>query len=199
MYATIDDLRSQLGGTPAISEAYAAKMLHPFPTGAIVNREAFILERAAGKRILEFGASGRLHARLGEVALVTGIDRQDAPHILGFDLDDVSLPIIPGPSAIDLLLACEVIEHLANPGYFLHRVKAQWPTVPMIVTVPNALSAINQKHLVRGLENVNIDHVAWYSPRTLRTLLEKTGWSVTAWCYYNGDGPSAEGLIAVVA
>lgn len=199
-YATIDDLRSQLGKpTKAVDPAYAAKMLHPFPSGAIVNREAFILERATGKRVLEFGASGDLHAKLTEVAKVSGVDRHDAPGVTGFDLDDICWSVLPyGETPVDLIVCGETLEHLANPGYFLQRVKQQWPGVPMIVTVPNALSSIAQKHLAQGLENVNIDHVAWYSPRTLKTLLERVGFSITAFAYYNGDGPKAEGLIAVV-
>jgi hypothetical protein len=199
-YATIDDLRSHLGAkvVPAESAAYAAKMLHALPSGAIVNREAFVLERCLGRKVLEFGASGRLHDELVKVSTVIGVDRHDSDGVIGFDLDDVTQPALPGPLRVDVVVCGEVLEHLSNPGWFLRRVKDQWPGVPVIVTVPNAFSSIAQAHVKRGVENVNIDHVAWYSPRTLKTLVERVGFSIVAVAYYNGDGPLAEGLIAVL-
>jgi hypothetical protein len=57
---------------------------------------------------------------------------------------------------------------------------------------------VQQKHLKQGRENVNIDHVAWYSPRTLRTLLERVGYTIQTFAYYHGDGPGAEGVLAEV-
>lgn len=199
-FATIDDLRSQLGAAPQASAAYAAKMLHPLPSGSIVVREAFVLERCKGRRVLEFGASGALHDGLIKVAeSVFGVDRTSVSGVVGFDLDDISQTGLPAPNgAIDLIVCGETLEHLANPGWFLKRVKAQFSGVPVLVTVPNAFSRICQKHILRGLENVNIDHCAWYSPRTLQTLVERYGFSIKEFAYYNGDGPTAEGLIAVL-
>lgn len=197
-YATIDDLRSQLGASPQ-RVAYDAKMLHDCPDGAIVDRAAFILEKVAGKRVLEFGASGAMHdAMVKASAAIYATDLHRAEGVIAFDLDDITQTLLPSMTDPDVIVCGEVVEHLANPGFFVQRLRRSYPGVPVIITVPNAHSRIGYKHIAKGIENVNIDHVAWYSPRTLRTLVERYGYRITEFAYYNGDGPTAEGLIAVV-
>lgn len=206
-YASIDDLRSQLGAPPATaaSPAYAAKMLHPLPVGRALDRSAFILEAVKGKRVLEFGATGPMHdAVVKAAAAVYCVDREDDleadPPVLGFDLDDVSRAELPGGGGLPpygLILCGEVIEHLSNPGWFLTRLRRQFPAVPVLITVPNAFTLKGRSHLEAGVENVNIDHVSWYSPRTLRTLLERAGYAITDFAWYGGRPPYSEGLIVV--
>jgi hypothetical protein len=195
-YATIDDLRSQLGGETK-AEDYDAKMMHPIPPAGIVKREEFICRQAKGKRVLELGASGKLHEALREVSVLVGIDRVDSDDVIGFDLDDVYEDRLPVEGKFDLIVAGEIIEHLGNPLWLLTRLKRQFPGVPLIVSVPNAFSSIAQKHIARGVENVNKDHVAWYSPKTISVLMERAGYETGALYYYNGDGPTAEGLVVV--
>lgn len=198
-YATIDELRGALGGLKALPADYVAKMLHALPAGAVVDRTVFLLQKVAGKRVLEFGASGPMHDGIVKAAAsVIGVDRVDAPGVNGFDLDDVREIDLPCWDNVDVIICGEILEHLANPGHFLYRLKRQFPGVPVVLTVPNAYSAAAVKHLKRDTENVNIEHVAWYSPRTLRTLVERYGFTIREFAYYGGDGPTAEGLIAVV-
>jgi hypothetical protein len=200
-YATIDDLRSQLGGVAyQDTKAYADKMKHPIPPYQNVDRVAFILKHCDGKRVLEFGASGPLTEQIKSVAaFYMGVDRENGDHIVGMDLDDVADDLeflVDGtPYTPELVVCGEVLEHLGNPLHFLARLKQQYPNVPVIVSVPNAFSSICQEWLKKGIENVNADHVAWYSPKTLGVLLERAGYTVGALYYYNGDGPTAEGLI----
>ncbi len=199
-YATIDDLRSNLSGkpkAPELSAAYVAKMLHDLPPPKTVDRAAFILKHVTGKRVLEFGASGPMHDAIVKVALsCTGVDRRDSDGVVGFDLDDVAQPTLPTATA-DIIVCGEVLEHLSNPGWFLTRLKRQYSGVPVIITVPNAFASAGKSWLAKGKENVNIDHVAWYSPRTLATLLNRAGYTYADLFYYNGDGPTAEGLVVV--
>lgn len=214
-YATIDDLRSQLGtaASSAHSPEYVAKMLHDLPPSAVVDRRVFLLQKVAGQRVLEFGASGPMHDAIVKAAkFVTGVDRQDGPGVIGFDLDRVADPRDASVYSVtlpqcdrydetvkpDVIICGEVLEHLCNPGWFLQRLKSQYAGIPVVITVPNAFSDVARTHLKKGRENVNIDHVAWYSPRTLRTLVERYGFSIREFAYYNGDGPTAEGLIVVV-
>lgn len=200
-YATIDDLRSQLGSTQraAVSEAYRQKQLHAVPEAPVVDRAAFILERVKGKRVLEFGASGPMHDAIVKVAFAcAGVDRVDGPGVMGFDLDDVQQAGLPPSDApVDLIVCGEVLEHLSNPGWFLTRLRRQFPSVPVLISVPNALSAASVKAVQSGTENVNIDHVCWYSYRTLRTLLERVGYSMTLAGWYNGTPRLAEGFIVI--
>jgi hypothetical protein len=205
-YATIEDLRSQLGGTKTAdpSPAYAEKMLHKLPETKVVDRAEFILSHVTGKRVLEFGASGPMHeAIVKAAALCVGVDREDAPGVIGFDLDDVArdLPDTTfnevGGSSLDIIVCGEVLEHLSNPGWFLTRLKRQFAGVPVIITVPNAFAEAGKQWLKKGYENVNKDHVAWYSPKTLSVLLERAGYTCGDLYYYNGTGPTAEGLIVI--
>lgn len=216
-YATIDALRESLADkTPKYSPDYVAKMMHAVPETTVVDRHAFVLERCKGKGVLEFGASGKLHDEIKKVAgHYIGVDREgDGEGVVGFDLDDVSrwsLPpheyfhpvsmVLPSEplslEVFDVIVCGEVIEHLSNPGWFLTRLRRQYAGVPVIITVPNAFAEAGRSHMKRGVENVNRDHVAWYSYRTLRTLLERVGYSISSFHWYHGQPYTAEGLIVI--
>lgn len=205
-YDTIEDLRSQLGSGPKIDKAYADKMLHQIPDAPVVDREKTILEACRGKRVLEFGATGPLHDAIRDVAMdCLGIDRASGDGVIAFDLDDVSQVRLPHFDEFDkdtgllpdVIVCGEVIEHLSNPGWFLTRLRKQYAGVKTIITVPNAFGSAGQKHLARGIENVNIDHVAWYSFRTLKTLLERAGYRDLEFAWYRGQPLTAEGLIVL--
>jgi hypothetical protein len=217
-FATISDLRQGLGSKASKhSPEYTKKMMHDLPEGEIVDRSKFILEKVRGQRVLEFGASGPMHDAIVKTAsFVLGVDREDGPGIRGFDLDEVRVdaslacktngvgPALyffikdEGAFTPDIIVCGEILEHLANPGFFLQRLRAQYPTTLVLITVPNAYCDAGRSHLKNGIENVNIDHVSWYSPRTLKTLVERYGYTIQEFAYYNGNGPTAEGLIAVL-
>lgn len=200
-YATLEDLRSQLGGgpKPASSDpAYAAKMLHPLPPVQIADRVACLVTHATGKRVLEFGASGPAHDKVRAAsAAYLGVDRTASDGVVAFDLDDVSVAGLPPFEAPDVIICGEVLEHLGNPQWFLQRLRAQYPGVPVVITVPNAYSEVALRWLAKGKENVNADHVAWYSPKTLSTLLQRSGYGAGTLYYYGGTDPMAEGLLVV--
>jgi hypothetical protein len=70
---------------------------------------------------------------------------------------------------------------------------------PILITVPNAHCVIGRQHILRGVESVNIDHVAYYSWRTLKTLVERYDYVVKEFYWYlPGQPRTAEGLIFVV-
>ncbi len=195
-FDTIDDLRVSLAQPALADPRYRAKMLHPLPVAPVVDRIPALVAACIGQRVLDLGASGELSTRLRAVARgYTGIDKAAGTDILGCDLDALStspLPQVP----CDIIVCAEVLEHLSNPGMLLTRIGMQYPTIPLVITVPNAYSSIAARAVRDGQENVNIDHVAWYSPRTLRTLLERAGYVVTQWQWYHGAPGTAEGLIA---
>lgn len=225
-FSTIDALRESLADPrPQRSPEYIAKMLHEVPNAEVVDRATFILGRAKGKVVLDVGASGALHEAICKVAKkVYGIDRpkpmlehqhmyvgcsavlepdhngemreKEVMHFM--DLDEIG-GVIPFHADVELVVCGEVIEHLGNPLYFLQRLRTTYPGVPVIVTVPNAFSDIARKHLACDeWENVNIDHVTWYSWRTLRTLVERAGYTVKEMYWQNGRPLFAEGMIFVM-
>jgi hypothetical protein len=202
-YSSIDALRESLGAPAkkARDPAYVKKMIHPVPQAATVDRAQFVLARATGKAVLHVGASGELHAAMLRVAArVHGLDLNgNGAEIVGVDLDNVhgSPPKFDG---IDLVVCGEVLEHLGNPLNLLRHLRADYPGVPVIVTVPNAFSDIARKHMERDdVENVNVDHVAWYSWRTLKTLVERAGYAVAEHHWYGHGKPGlTEGLVFVL-
>lgn len=198
-YATIDALRADLGRTAPRASDYAAKMLHPIPAADVVGREGLILDLVRGKRVLEFGASGPLQSRIqAAAAAYLGVDRAATPPaIVGCDLDDVTQTALPRLDGCTAIVCGEVLEHLSNPGWFLTRLARQYPGVPVVITVPNAFTEAGRQHALTGVENVNADHVAWYSWRTLRTLLSRHGYALTTFCWYRGQPYTAEGLVAL--
>lgn len=185
--------------------AYVEKMMHRIPDAkCIQDRKVFIVERCKGKRVLNLGcASGSLHEEIKKVAAsVIGVDRAlDSGADLLCDLDFQPHAIFEeygrrGWPSPELIVAGEIIEHLANPGLVLHAVRRHG--CPLIITVPNAFSSPARQWSGKAYENVNPDHVAWYSWRTLKTLVERYDFTVREFHWYHGKPLTAEGLIFVV-
>lgn len=186
------------------SKEYEAKQIHHVPAMDVVgNRTEWLVERVRGKTVLDVGcASGALHAQLAaSAAMCVGIDREpcDSPTSAVYDLDAVNMdgdiPFSELP--IDTIVCGEVIEHLGNPQQALCRLAGDWPGAELLVTVPNAFSACARQYLAKGIENVNSDHVAWYSWHTLSVLFQRAGWRVVESYWYHGEPLTAEGLIFV--
>lgn len=131
---------------------------------------------------------------VSEARTVVGIDA-DAAGVaraceLGFaahvadveDLDSLAeLELDPA----EIVLAGELLEHLDRPGAFLEAVKQLVaPRGALVLTTPNGHALTNVLGGLVGRELVNPDHVAWFSWRTLTTLLGRHGWYVDAVSYY---------------
>lgn len=165
------------------------RMLHPIPKAGSVVRHKWIVERCKGQCVLDVGGSGPLHDLIVSVSQkCVSVDKAGAD--LCVDLDKSPVPMVDG---ITLVVCGEVVEHLSNPGFFLDGLR-RYP-VPVIFTVPNAFTDIGTKWVKRGIENVNDDHVAYYSHHTFHRLLSRHGFCVETFCWYNGAPGTAEGLI----
>lgn len=199
MAATLEELRHECSG--GMTAEYRAKQMHAVPDFPVVDRLQFIVERCASKRVLDIGASGRLHEALKQVAQAYwGVDHpennkgQVRPGVFYTDLDEY-----PGgiPNRdIDVIVCGEVIEHLCSPGAFLKALRAMY-VCPLVVSVPNALSEVARLHMRNGYENVHFDHKAWFSYSTLGKLLRTCGWEPKEWRWYNGKPRFAEGIICI--
>jgi predicted TPR repeat methyltransferase len=81
--------------------------------------------------------------------------------------------------SFDVVVAGEIVEHLANPGLFLRQIpRFMARDGKLIVTVPNAQSIRLVANAFRFREVVHPDHNAYYSPQTLDHLLESHGFRV---------------------
>ena len=179
---------------------------HPLPRGRPVDPHAALLEAARGRRVVHIGfvdelaatklAQGVwLHSRLaGEAASLVGLDADEEgvawARSEGFEAHVVDAQSPEAVAALglepaELVVAGEVIEHLDAPGPFLRAMRVLTrPDGRLVLTTPNAYRVLNFLAPLSGSELVHPDHTAWHSPRTLRTLLERSGWAVDEVAYY---------------
>jgi 2-polyprenyl-3-methyl-5-hydroxy-6-metoxy-1,4-benzoquinol methylase len=79
----------------------------------------------------------------------------------------------------EIVVAGELVEHLANPGRFLRAITRHLSEDgKLIVTVPSAQSIRIIANAIRMREVVHPEHNAYYSPSTLRHLLESHGFEI---------------------
>lgn len=177
---------------PTMDADYVRKMMHYVPEAPVVIRVMYILERCKGKRVLNLGsASGELHKAIVAVASsVIGVDK-DEPADLLVDLD--KMPEAIGSPKVDVIVAGEILEHLANPGNLLKALRHL--KCPLVITAPNAAATGLGHFMKKGYENVNPDHVAWYSYHTLKKLLERYQFEIEDFAWYHGKPRLSEGLI----
>lgn len=179
---------------------YADKMLHKVPDAPVFDRSEYLMKAARGNVVLDIGASGPMAEALQKVAKeYWGIDIEPNPAIknmvvVDLEYDDALDAVLNAvPHVLDLIIAGEIIEHLSNAGHFLDLLHSA--NVPVILTTPNAFSTSGKHFLADSIENVNEEHVAWYSYHTLKTLIERHSFILRMWAWYNGKPLTAEGLI----
>lgn len=106
------------------------------------------------------------------VAIARGLGFENVREL---DVFSDAAPAVMASGAFDLVLVPDVIEHLPNPAAFLRRLAQCLPEAEFVVSVPNALSLRNSLQALRGLERINTDHRAWFSPFTLLKVLADAG------------------------
>jgi SAM-dependent methyltransferase len=86
----------------------------------------------------------------------------------------------------DTVIAGEVIEHVRNVGRFLDSTaELLAPGGSLVITTPNALRYYNAIPALIRKELIHPDHVAWYSPQTLRRAVELSPFSVESILVYD--------------
>ena len=141
-----------------------------------------------------------LHTRLGETARELygfdfdqeGIDALSSsgfPNLFRADLED--LAAVKLDKQFDVSIAGEMIEHLNNPGLFLDGIKRFMNRDSrLVLTTINAYAGM--RFFVYGLrgkggisEPVHPDHVAYYSYSTLKLLIERHGFQIDEFMFYD--------------
>jgi SAM-dependent methyltransferase len=181
--------------------------LQPLPREAPRDRRELILEIARGRRVIHLGFTderqteaklrdGRwLHASLAEVAdQLVGLDVDEAgvaqAKAAGFeahvvDVQDRAALASLGLEPADVVIAGEIIEHLASPGAFLSAVMILIKEDgQLVVTTPNAYRVPGFVAPLLGQELIHPDHVGIHSIHTLRTLGIRSGYRVDRLGYY---------------
>jgi 2-polyprenyl-3-methyl-5-hydroxy-6-metoxy-1,4-benzoquinol methylase len=172
----------------------------------LIDRQAFILERCAGKNVLDIGCADypmtEEKARNGELlytnlcrvaARVTGVDYSPEGvrvlQSLGYeDLmvgDAENLSELGLDESFDVIVAGELMEHLMNVGKFFQGVHdLMKPETSLILSVPNAHAAKRFLRVALGSELVNKDHAYYFSQANIDLLCERHGLEVKETYYY---------------
>lgn len=178
----------------------------------LIQRVEYLKTISKGKRVLHLGCTNfpytqdsirsgtLLHAELAEiVSELTGFDfDQEGIDILEqegfgelFQADLERLEDVRLDREFDVIIAGEMIEHLNNPGLFLKGIQRfMGEHTKLIITTINAYCAFRFVIYAlrgRGGENepVHPDHVAYYSYRTLKKLIDNNGLDVEEFFFYD--------------
>lgn len=162
-----------------------------------VNRSAFIVEHCRGRRVLDLGcydetalvkrdAGEWLHGKIVKVATsVVGIDNssglppdgiQTGPSSRILRGDVAALDgALPRDARPEVIVAGELIEHLADPTAFLRQIKALFEGRQFIASTPNATQLSNVLLGLAYRESNHQDHLNVFSFKTLTTLCTRAG------------------------
>lgn len=185
----------------------------------IVDREAYLLAMAHGKRVLHFGFidSIFLKQKLDDGTLLHKKLMAVADDLFGIDIDEQLLEsyraltndhnntvydIAAGTEQpflhnnYDLILFPEVLEHVPNPGSVLTNLQRLCAVnkATLCITVPNGFYTEGFIAAMHGQELVHPDHLYYFTPHTLKKLLEYAGFSSIDLCFYNFGSSLAPGL-----
>lgn len=202
---TIDAIQDECNDMRGYTPEYYDKQMHKIPVMPVVDRVHCILEKCQEKHVLHLGCSwppSPLHSLVVRTAKVAfGVDINVPEHPKRpygyFQADlDAPLPYIPEMYEWDIILVAELLEHLGNPGNLLFTLKEYDKSI--LITVPNAFSSAGMSFVRRGIENVNKQHVAYYSYWTLKELVTRYKYEIQESAWYNGQPGTAEGLIFLI-
>lgn len=205
--------------------------VHPHPNLGRVIREDYIIDACKGKRVLHFGFLDNpitidkisrgtlLHTRiLGVASSLYGADLNEASladyRRLTGDTENTVKDLLQSDSDVsflsgrfDVILFPEVLEHIANPGIALTKLKEILRMNPgsiLLVSVPNAYSIQHFISACNSVELVHADHYYYFSPVTLRKLLIDCGFGridIILYSHNKGDigapGITEHGVIAL--
>lgn len=141
-----------------------------------MKRNDIVLNLARGKKVLHVGFADddrmmRLHKELDKVCWLTGIDTDKIAvkeaRKLGFKVFLMDAERMKFRRRFDIILACDVLEHMNNFGLFLKGANKYCHT--LVVTVPNPEYWKLTQH---------IGHTAMFCFENLKTLLSRHGFRI---------------------
>jgi 2-polyprenyl-3-methyl-5-hydroxy-6-metoxy-1,4-benzoquinol methylase len=162
------------------------------PSGCLVDRDEVIIELCKSKSVLHVGAADSpfheekakagalLHQKLNSVnSDVLGVDvDEDAVNVLKkYGVNNIQICDIISENSLsdttfDLVLCCDVIEHVDEPGRLLEAcARYLKPNGLLVVSTINATALKPASRAFFGREAVHPDHIFYFSFSTLCQLL----------------------------
>jgi SAM-dependent methyltransferase len=178
----------------------------------LVQRVDVVTALCRGRRVLHLGCTNWPYTAdsLRHGTLLHDTLRGVATRVVGFDADADGLAALAAlgvpdlhradlerldevalDETFDVVVAGEIIEHLANPGLFLSGVRRFLrPDSRLVITTVNAYGGLRTAlYATRGRggirEPIHPDHVAYYSYATLGGLLRRHGYRIEEWSFYD--------------
>lgn len=190
--------------------------------GRVVDGEGFflrmkkrvetVLDRVRGPDVLDLGCAGVGVEGASEPSLHRKI-RERYPSTWGLDASTEAVQWLRGlgwtnlhvgdaqdfelNQRFDTIVAGEILEHVERPGELLQRCLAHLkPGGQVIVTTPYVFGLHNVLYAALRFPRTcsNPEHVQWYCPTTLATLIEREGMKTLEWHLtvdYEGDPNNA--------
>lgn len=194
---------------------------HDLPRGTYhLNRDAALIDLTRGERVIHVGCTDwpLTDRKLDDGTLLHKALLQAAADVHGVDVDEAGIKTLRsrlggsytvGDLCTDatraelvryrptLVLASDVIEHIANPGNFIEGLGSILREVGggcrLILSTPNGLALRSPIYAAFRVEVVHPDHRAVYTPSTLTRLLLDYNLEIEEWHFYaisSGSGLS---------
>ena len=162
-------------------------------------RETEILKYTKNKIVLDIGCIDHNLNKIEENIWLHKLIKQNAKYLLGIDYDREKVNLIEDYNIIygnaenfkinkkfDVIVAGEIIEHLANVGLFLDSARKHLKKDGLlIITTPNVWGI---RRIIRMLLNLQIqsneEHCLWYDEDMLWNILDRQGFEPIEYYYY---------------
>lgn len=178
----------------------------------LVDRVTFLKNESEGRKVLHLGCTNWPYTAdsIAQGMLLHSELETIASELYGFDFDQEGIDFlaangsknlfradlekleeVPLADTFDVIIAGEMIEHLNNPGRFFEGIRRFMnPGTRLVITTINAYSAMRfAMYGLRGRGGVNEpvhpDHVAYYSYRTLKLVVERNDLQLKEFCFYD--------------
>jgi 2-polyprenyl-3-methyl-5-hydroxy-6-metoxy-1,4-benzoquinol methylase len=173
---------------------------HSLPqTKLVQHRHPYIVDYCRDKKVLHIGCvdAGLMHERYENRQLLhqklddvcsglwgVDIDQEGIEFLRSNDFENVYVMDATKKINIDrlskqrfnVIVFSEVVEHLLNPGDMLTAIRGMMSDdTRLLMTAPNAYSAMPIISMMKGIEWVHPDHNYYFSHVTLRNLAIKSG------------------------
>lgn len=165
---------------------------------APVDREAFVLERCAGKSVLDLGCVKHsaefaakdpnwLHRRIRSAARrCVGVDyaRAEVEKLKAIGIEvvfgDVTKPL-PLDERFEVIFAGDLIEHLSSfEGFFENCSRLLAPGGALILSTPNPFYADGFHYAaIKRRVLINPEHVCWIDPQAMLQLVGRFGFRIS--------------------